>query len=136
MLLLGTAVFLIMSAEQEEQTPAELSYLDANSWVYVVEDCMCNTFVFMLQDKRPDLYIYKYWNGHNSDLIVIQPKPVEQMHALLGVETSTDLFALASQDSTEQNRFSNASSSARSSPAFSFEARKRFPSVSDSPTMF
>ncbi|CAD7970395.1 unnamed protein product, partial [Amoebophrya sp. A120] len=49
----------------------------AAPWVYVIEDCMCNTFVFLLQQKRPDLFIYKYWNGHNSDLIFIQPTRVE-----------------------------------------------------------
>ncbi|CAD7973650.1 unnamed protein product, partial [Amoebophrya sp. A25] len=79
------------------------SIKDANSWVYVVEDCMCNTFVFMLQDKRPDLYIYKYWNGHNSDLIIIQPKPVDQIHTLLDVDTSSD--AVMSSDENEHHQY-------------------------------
>ena len=43
-------------------------------WLYVLEDCACTAFLMALQNRRPDLVVYRFWNGVNSHLTFIMPK--------------------------------------------------------------
>lgn len=55
---------------------------DNDDWVYVIEDCRCVSFVFLLQQMKgsdvfKNLFVYRYWNSWNSDMLVVVPRMVE-----------------------------------------------------------
>eukprot|EP00392_Amoebophrya_sp_AT5.2_P001613 g1615.t1 len=84
-------LFVVDDGKHDSQTAwitfrTFIPLLQGDDWVYALEDCMCNTFVYLLQGKRPDLFIYKYWNGDNSDLIFVTPKRVEDHHEVVEVD--------------------------------------------------